>query len=29
MYQVLSDFRQQMNDVSHTEPTTDDQDWMT
>lgn len=27
MYQTLSDFRQQMNAVSHSEPTTHDTDW--
>ncbi len=28
MYQTLSDFRQQMNAVSHSEPNTDDTDWI-
>lgn len=27
MYKTLSDFRLQMNQVAHTEPTTDDKDW--
>jgi len=29
MYQTLSDFRQQMNQTTHTEPTTSDSDWLT
>lgn len=27
LYRTLSDFRQQMNDVAHVEPTTDDPEW--